>query len=91
MIRETLGSSVGPTASVSMLKPRREKSPATRASTPGLFSTWIERMCLRPLSCPGTSQVLESHQIGGPGLHQRSTNPGASTMSRAGLPGAIIG
>ena len=37
---------VGPTARVSMLKPRREKSPATRASTPGLFSTWIESTCL---------------------------------------------
>src|SRR5689334_18628607 len=53
VIREIVGSSVGPTARVSMLKPRREKSPATRARTPGLFSTRIERMCLRPVSWPG--------------------------------------
>src|SRR5688572_15979919 len=43
------GSSVGPTVSVSMLKPRRLKRPAIRASTPGWFSTWSERMCLRPV------------------------------------------
>ena len=88
--REMLGSSVGPTASVSMLKPRREKRPAMRASTPGLFSTWIERMCLRPLSWPGHVQVLELDQLRGPGLHQR-TALGASTMSRAAWPGGIIG
>ena len=39
---------------------------------------------------PGDAQVLEFHQIGGSGLHQR-TSPGASVISRAGLPGAIIG
>ncbi len=38
-MREISGCSVGPTASDSMLKPRRLNSPATRASTPGLFST----------------------------------------------------
>ena len=47
-------------------------------------------MCLRPLSCPGSVQVLEFDQLGGPGLHQR-TALGASTMSRAALPGGIIG
>src|SRR5215211_106416 len=49
VMRETSGSSVGPTARVSMLKPRRLNSPATRARTPGLFSTVSERMCLRPV------------------------------------------
>ena len=43
---------VGPTASVSMLKPRRANSPEMRVSTPGLFSTRIERMCLRPVRTP---------------------------------------
>ena len=28
-----------------MLKPRRAKSPATRVSTPGLFSTRMESVC----------------------------------------------
>ena len=39
VIRETSGFSVGPTAREWMLKPRRENSEDTRASTPGLFST----------------------------------------------------
>jgi len=42
VMRETSGCSVGPTASDSMLKPRREKRPDTRASTPGLSSTSTE-------------------------------------------------
>src|SRR5437588_12348152 len=51
-MRDSEGSSVGPTASVSMLKPRRENSPAMRARTPGLFSTSSVRMCLRPVWMP---------------------------------------
>ena len=39
VIRLNRSSSVGATASDSMLKPRREKSPAIRANTPALFST----------------------------------------------------
>src|SRR5215475_12739107 len=39
VMREISGCSVGPTASDSMLKPRRLNSPDTRARTPGLFST----------------------------------------------------
>ena len=46
VIRETSACSVGPTASESMLKPRRENSPAIRASTPGLFSTSTDSVCL---------------------------------------------
>jgi len=42
VMREISGRSVGPTASESMLNPRRENSAATRASTPGLFSTSTE-------------------------------------------------
>ena len=43
---------IGPTARVSMLKPRRANRPAMRVRTPGLFSTRIERMCLRPVRRP---------------------------------------
>ncbi len=39
VIRDTSGCSVSPTASESMLKPRRANRPATRARMPGLFST----------------------------------------------------
>src|SRR5262249_21156019 len=44
VIREISACSVGPTASDSMLNPRRLNSPDTRASTPGLFSTSTERV-----------------------------------------------
>src|SRR6266550_7068365 len=46
VIRDTSRCSVGPTASDSMLNPRRLNSPATRASTPGLFSTSTDSVCL---------------------------------------------
>ena len=50
--REISGSSVGPTASELMLKPRREKSAATRVRTPGLSSTSTDRVCLLMVSPP---------------------------------------
>src|SRR5580693_3026170 len=45
VIREISACSVGPTASDSMLNPRRENRPAIRTSTPGLFSTRTDRVC----------------------------------------------
>ena len=45
VMRETVGSSVGPTASDSMLKARREKRPVIRFSTPAWFSTRAEMVC----------------------------------------------
>src|SRR5688500_19271748 len=51
-----VGPSAGPTVSVSMLTPRRLRGPAVRAGTPGWFSTWSERMCLRPVRPPLTSR-----------------------------------
>ncbi len=50
VMRETVGSSVGPTASDSMLNPRRANIPAMRARTPGLFWTSTESVwvSLRP-------------------------------------------
>ena len=45
VIREMLGSRVGATDRLSILKPRPEKSPATRASTPNSFSTSTEIVC----------------------------------------------
>src|SRR3954454_22897216 len=59
-MREISGSSVGPTARVSMLKPRRLNRPAILASTPGRFSTRIERTCLRPLSAPAAASRSSS-------------------------------
>src|SRR5919198_2465621 len=46
VIREMSGCSVTPTASESMLKPRRENSAAIRARMPGVFSTRTESVCL---------------------------------------------
>src|SRR5674476_959356 len=46
VMRDTSGCSVGPTARESMLNPRRENSPAIRVSTPGLFSTRTDSVCL---------------------------------------------
>src|SRR4051794_11102174 len=46
VIRDTSRYSVSPTASESMLKPRRENRAAIRARTPGLFSTRTDRVCL---------------------------------------------
>src|SRR5699024_1885266 len=54
VIREICGISVCPTASDSMLNPRRVNRLATRASTPGVFSTRTERVCwltARPPRC----------------------------------------
>src|SRR5215472_3005278 len=45
VIREISSCSVGPTASESMLKPRRENRPAIRTRTPGLFSTSTDKVC----------------------------------------------
>src|SRR3954454_14935641 len=59
-MRDRVGSSVGPTASVSMLNPRRANRPAIRVSTPGLFSTRIERMCLRPVRTPADASSSSS-------------------------------
>jgi len=46
VIRDMSFCSVAPTASDSMLKPRRENSAATRASTPGLSSTSTDSVCV---------------------------------------------
>src|SRR5580698_3235224 len=46
VIRLTRSSWVGPTASDEMLKARRENRPATCDSTPGLFSTRTDRVCV---------------------------------------------
>src|SRR5690625_3594348 len=46
VMRETPTTSVGPTASDSMLKARRENSVEIRARTPGLSSTRTDRVCL---------------------------------------------
>src|SRR6266571_3840249 len=45
VMRLVLGSCVGPTLRVSMLYPRPLNKPATRVSTPNLFSTSTEMVC----------------------------------------------
>src|SRR2546421_444656 len=45
-----------------MLKPRRANSPAIRVRTPGLFSTRIERMCLRPVRSPPAASSSSSER-----------------------------
>src|SRR5690349_19655582 len=79
VMRESVGSSVGPTASVSMLKPRRANSPAMRVSTPGLFSTRIERMCLRPVRRPTDASSSSSDRT--------SLVPGSPMRSAHHFPG----
>src|SRR2546430_8051850 len=44
-MRETSCRSVGPTARLSMLKPRRANMLVTRISAPGLFSTRTDSVC----------------------------------------------
>src|SRR6266542_6180885 len=51
VIRDTDGSSVSPTDRLSMLYPRAEKSPATRESTPNLFSTSTAIVCFSTSTC----------------------------------------
>ena len=85
--RETDSSSVGPTASVSMLKPRRANRPAIRVSTPGLFSTSTDSTCLRPvwmLPAASRSSRLRTSFVPGSPIDQ-------PTMSRAAAPAGIIG
>src|SRR5690606_22290539 len=67
VIREIPRCSVSPTASESMLKPRRENSPATRASTPGLFSTSTDSVCLL-IAVPSGVVVVEDGAHA-PGVH----------------------
>ena len=57
-----------------------------RVSTPGLFSTRIERMCLRPVR---TAVVASSSSSVSGSLVPGS--PISPTISRAAAPGAIIG
>src|SRR5580698_5151947 len=61
VMRLTRSSWVGPTASDEMLKARRENSPATCDSTPGLFSTSTDRVCVlmrSPLHFPARGRAL---------------------------------
>ena len=51
-MRETSWRSVGPTARLSMLKPRRANMFETRASAPGRFSTSTETVCVTPRPSP---------------------------------------
>ena len=88
VMREIVSSSVGPTASVSMLNARRANRPATRVRTPGLFSTRIERMCLRPvLQVAGRLELVEADQLLGPWLTHALSPPCPARPGRRGSSG----
>src|SRR5262249_26388659 len=57
VMRDTVGSSVSPTDKLSMLYPRAENNPATRDSTPNLFSTITAIVCFSN-SVSATTPVL---------------------------------
>ena len=63
VIRLIPGSSQVPTARLSILKPRREKSPVTRESTPARFSTRIERECGFMNYYPQSSRYLPHREV----------------------------
>src|SRR6478735_5246747 len=76
VIREKRASSVGATASEWMLNPRRANRPATRVSTPALFSTRTERMwCLAGADMSPTSFAVggvdDDVVVGHAGRHHR--------------------
>src|ERR1700753_3775688 len=64
VIRDMSFCSVAPTASDSMLKPRRENSAATRASTPGLSSTSTDNVWVfvAPIICAAPPQNYVLHR-----------------------------
>jgi hypothetical protein len=85
--RDRRSSSVGPTVSVSMLKPRPREQAGDPGQDTGLFSTRIDRTCLRPVRRPAaasSSSRLSSSLVPA----RPSPHP---TMSRAAAAGAIIG
>src|ERR1700743_2993759 len=63
VIRDMSFCSVAPTASDSMLNPRRENSAAMRASTPGLSSTSTDNVCVfvDPVICAAPPALFGSH------------------------------
>src|SRR3954454_2245053 len=63
VIRDTSSCSVGPTARLSILTPRREKRLATRASTPGLFSTSTDSVCLDIVVVPTGRDVASDLDV----------------------------
>ena len=69
-----------------MLKPRRLKSPATRASTPALFSTSTERMWWR-----GNAPCPPGNEVSCAGVTSRTRRSGCTTMSSLEEPAATIG
>ena len=83
VMRESFSSSVGPTASESMLKPRRANSEVTRVSTPGLFSTSTDSVWLIYSHTSSSKSSSSISDTGHPG-----TPPSISSIEP---PGATIG
>ena len=82
-MRESVGSSVTPTASESMLNPRRANSDDTRVSTPGLFSTRTESVCFIYSHTSSRSSSSSISDTGPPGM--------PPSISSIEPPGATIG
>jgi len=65
VMREIAGSSVGPTASESILNARRANKDATRASTPDELSTKTAKVCfamlIGPFIIPGNPSQAQFH------------------------------
>ena len=90
MIRETLGSSVGPDRErVDVEAAAREEAGDPRQHA-WLVLDQDREDVLAPAQLPGHVQVLELDHLRSAGLHQLTAS-GASTMSRAASPGGIIG
>ena len=85
--RDAAGLRVVPTARLSMLKPRRVKSAATRARTPAWFSTRIERVCFTsappggPLPFPSILQPASVDCAAG-GIIGKTLSSGSTRKSR---------
>src|SRR4030043_1719977 len=67
-MRDKPGSSLPPTARLSILKERRRNRLATRLSTPGLSSTKATKVCFVSVNLPSLRQISCSLQIPRPFL-----------------------
>src|SRR5579884_4010300 len=74
-----------------MLNPRRANSPAIRVRTPGLFSTRIERTCLRPVRTPPAASSSSSERTSLVAGSPISTPPRGSSPSPDHIPCRLTG
>ena len=88
VMRDSVSSSVGPTASVSMLKPRRANRPGDAGQHARLvLDEDREDVLAAGADAGGRLELLEAQQLLGAGLAHRSARPCPAPAA----PGAIIG